>query len=348
MQAIRKNVLINGFGRIGRCVFRNIWERSSAQCIYINEPNMTTENMVYLIKFDSIYGRFQGTVEQLGDNEIRVKDGDKEWDVVVNHSTKLYEEMDSPKNIQIVVEATGNDLCAKSSWNYIEKGVEHVIVTNTFYEADFTYVMGHNDDKFDSEIHKVISTSICDANATIPLISKLISNIGIDFCYVTTLHPWLSYQNLMDAPVRMQRRSGETSDYFPLGRSSVNTLIPKTTTLGSVLEYTFPELKHRFSYFSYRTPTQMVASADMAIVLSEPKKQEEIIELLNQIDKNVVCLNEEDIISIDCEKQPYSSIVDMRWMSMEDKYLRLVTWYDNEWGYCSRVVDLINKLQDER
>lgn len=348
MQIVKKNVLINGFGRIGRCVFRNIWERGTAKCTYVNEPNMTTENIVYLIKFDSVYGRFQGTVEQIGENEIRVTDGDKEWDVIVNHSTKLYEEMDSTKNIQIVVEATGNDLCAQSSWNYIEKGMEHVIVTNTFYDADFTYVMGHNDDKFDPEHHRVISASICDANATIPLISKLISNIGIDFCYVTTLHPWLSYQNLMDAPVRMQRRSGETSDYFPLGRSSVNTLIPKTTTLGPVLEYTFPELINRLSYFSYRTPTQMVASAELAIVLSEPKKQEEIIELLDQIDKNVVCLNEEDIISVDCEKQPYSSIVDIRWMSIKDKYLKLVTWYDNEWGYCSRVVDLINKLQAER
>lgn len=338
-----KNILINGFGRIGRCVFRNIWERGNACCTCINEPNMSIDNMVYLIKYDSVYGRFQGNVEKKSTNVIRVSDENKIWDVIVRHTKTLHDEI-QPEGIQIIIEATGNELCAQKSWDYLDKGVEHVIVTNTFYDADFTYVMGHNDKEFVSEKHKVISTSICDANATIPLLSKLSSEIGIDYCFVTTLHPWLSYQNVMDAPVRMQRRVGETCDYFPLGRSCVNTLIPKTTTLGAVLEHTFPNLKNKISYFSYRTPTQMVASAELSLVLSRQVSEDEIKMWLGQCDQNVVHLNEDDIISIDCEKQPYSSIVDMRWLSIQDKYLKLVTWYDNEWGYCSRVVDLVDKL----
>lgn len=339
-----KNVLINGFGRIGRCVFRNIWERGKACCTYINDPNMTIDNIIYLIKFDSVYGRFQGIVEKRSEKQIRISDKNKVWKVFINSTKELYDENEAWNNIHIIVDATGNELCANKSWDYIEKGVGHIIVTNTFYDADFTYVMGHNDQKFDAKKHKVISTSICDANATVPLLSKLITNIGIDFCFVTTLHPWLSYQNLMDAPVRMQRKAEEICDFFPLGRASVNSLIPKTTTLGTVLKYMFPTLENKLSYFSYRTPTQMVASAEMSIVLSKAVKKSEVKQLLKQCDKNIVNLNEEDIVSVDCEKQPYSSIVDMRWMSLEDKYLKLITWYDNEWGYCSRVVDLINRL----
>lgn len=339
-----KRVQINGFGRIGRCVFRNLWERGNACCTEINEPNMTIENMVYLIKFDSVYGRFPGEVIRQGNDRILVSGDGKVWEVAVKHSRKFYEEITAAGGLQIVVEATGNDLCAQNSWKYIEKGAEHVIVTNTFYEADFTCVMGHNEKELDPKRHKVISTSICDANATVPLLSRLVSGIGIDFCFVTTLHPWLSYQNLMDAPVRMQKKSGETCEYFPLGRSSVNTLIPKTTTLGPVLKFLFPELKEKLSYFSYRTPTQMVASAELSLILSRATDMEEIRGLLAQCDSKVVNLNEEDIISVDCEKQPYSSIVDMRWLDVQDRYLKLVTWYDNEWGYCSRVIDLIAGL----
>lgn len=340
-----KSVLINGFGRIGRCVFRNMWERGNAKCTYINEPGMTIENIIYLLKFDSIYGRFQGSVEKKSEHTINVYNQNKAWEITVGHVRELYNEKALWNNIQIIVDATGNEMCASKSWNYIENGIGHVIITNTFYDADFTYIMGHNDERFDAGRHRVISTSICDANATVPLLSKIIKEIGIDFCFVTTLHPWLSYQNLMDAPVRMQRRS-ENCDYFPLGRSSVNSVIPKTTTLGPVLEYVFPTLKDKLSYISYRTPTQMVASAELSVVLSKTATKENIIEILQQCEKSVVSLNEEDIISVDCEKQPYSSIVDMRWTSITDRYLKLITWYDNEWGYCSRVVDLINQLQD--
>lgn len=339
-----KNLLINGFGRIGRCILRNVWERGNVKCIHINEPNMTIENMIYLIKFDSIYGRFQGNVEKCSSKSIKISDHNRAWEITVSDSKELYNENKLWDNAQIIVDATGNDLCAGKAWEYIKKGIEHVIVTNTFYDADFTYVMGHNDSLFDPKKHKVISTSICDANAVIPLISKIISYIGIEYCFVTTLHPWLSYQNLMDAPTRMQRKSGENYDFFPLGRSAVNAIIPKTTTLGPVLEYMFPDLRNRLSYFSYRTPTQMVASAEMSFVLARAADKTEIIELLKKCDENVVNLNVEDIVSVDCEKQPYSSIVDMRWLDIKDKYLKLVTWYDNEWGYCSRVIDLINRL----
>ena len=134
------------------------------------------------------------------------------------------------------------------------------------------------------------------------------------------------------------------SDYFPLGRASVDTLIPKTTTVGPVIQRIIPELKNKISSFSYRTPTQIVASADMSVVLSKESSKGEIIELLNQIESQVVSLNTEDIISIDCRKSSFSSIVDTRWVTVEGNKLKLITWYDNEWGYCSRVIDLISKM----
>lgn len=338
-------VAINGFGRIGRCVFRNLWERGNGKCIYINEPCMTIDNMIYLLKYDSIYGRFLGRVSKVGEDSFRVVEGDRVWNIKVGRFRELYANFTLEDKIDILVDATGNNDCAQHAWDYLKKGVEHVIVTNTFYEADFTYIAGHNDSDLDCEKHKVISTSICDANATVPLLSKLIPKIGIDFCFVTTLHPWLSYQNLMDAPVKMQKRPEESMEYFPLGRSSVNTLIPKTTTLGEVLKYMFPELENRLSFFSYRTPTQMVASVEMSLVLSRNVTEEKVLDILQQCDERLVYLNKDDIISVDCEKQPYSSIVDLRWLNIEEgKYLKLIAWYDNEWGYCSRVIDLIGRL----
>jgi Glyceraldehyde-3-phosphate dehydrogenase/erythrose-4-phosphate dehydrogenase len=339
-----KRIGINGFGRIGRCVFRNLWERGNAECVYINDPNMTIDNLIYLLKYDSVYGRFEGKVKKVGENAIQIFSENKVWNITVGTFKELYKFFAAQTEIDILVDATGNGLCAQQSWDYVEKGLKNVIVTNTFYEADFTYIGGYNDNELDSKKHKVISTSICDANATVPLLSKLLSYIGVEFCFVTTLHPWLSYQNLMDAPVKMQKQPSQSMEYFPLGRSSVNTLIPKTTTLGTVLKYVFPELEHKLSFVSFRTPTQMVASAEMSLVLSRAVNKREIIEVLQQCDQRIISLNKEDIISIDCEKQPYSSIVDLRWIDVVDRYLKLITWYDNEWGYCSRVIDLIEKL----
>ncbi len=125
---------------------------------------------------------------------------------------------------------------------------------------------------------------------------------------------------------------------------NILNVTPKTTTVGPAIQRIIPELKNKISSFSYRTPTQIVASADMSVVLSKESSKSEIIELLNQIESQVVSLNTEDIISIDCRKSSFSSIVDTRWVTVEGNKLKLITWYDNEWGYCSRVIDLISKM----
>ena len=345
MVNVMSRVLVNGCGRIGRCVIRNLWERGIAECVAINEPGMEIDNIVYLLKFDTIYGRFDGNVENVGNDLIRISNNEKAWNLRVYRSKTLMSDDEYIKDCpDIIVEASGREDCARASWKCIDSGVQHVIITNTFFDADFTYVMGHNDEEFDMNKHKVISTSICDANATIPLISALSKINNIDYCFVTTLHPWLSYQNLMDAPVRMQRREGETSDYYPLGRASAESLIPKTTTLGPVLLRMFPNLKKRLSYFSYRTPTQIVASADMSFILEKEMSKEKIIDIFSACGENIVNINKDDIVSIDCRKMTHSSIVDTRWLQVDGNKLKVITWYDNEWGYSSRVIDLINKL----
>lgn len=339
-----KRILINGFGRIGRCVFRNLWERgNNSQCVAVNDPAMSIDNMVYLLKFDTIYGSFDGNVYKDDDDTVCVFDDQKKWRFKVYGQRDFFEDGDK-FDFDVVIESSGRDSCAVSSRKCLEYGAKYCIITNTFFDSDFTYVMGYNGKSWKVNKDKIISTSICDANATIPLLGKINDCIGIDYCFLTTLHPWLSYQNIMDAPVRMQKREGEMSDYFPLGRASVDTLIPKTTTVGPVIQRIIPELKNKISSFSYRTPTQIVASADMSVVLSKESSKGEIIELLNQIESQVVSLNTEDIISIDCRKSSFSSIVEKRWVTVEGNKLKLITWYDNEWGYCSRVIDLISRM----
>ena len=198
----------------------------------------------------------------------------------------------------------------------------------------------------------LISSSICDASAVAPVLNVLNKKYGIEHGFLTTLHPWLSYQNLLDGPSRSFAYPGTIIDNFTLGRASLNAIIPKTTSAirasGKVLEY----LNDKFQSLSFRVPTSIVSTADISVKIEHHVNKEEIINLFKKEEEEqnlkIYKNNFDPLISTDFVKSEYSAIIDHRWTDInESSYLKLVLWYDNEWGYSSRVVDLVKELSNK-
>ena len=225
-----------------------------------------------------------------------------------------------------------------------------MVVTHTCPSADFTLVFGATERAFDPARHKVISTSICDASAAAPVLKVLHEAFGLEYGFITTLHPWLSYQNLMDGPARSQSYPGATYSHYPLGRASVGALIPKPTTVVAACERIVPELAGVLKCMSYRVPTPCVSSADLSLHLERPATEEAVLAAFralraSQGARPVVRITDEPLISVDYLGDEHSCIIDTRWLMLNrERQLKVVLWYDNEWGYSSRVVDALDLI----
>ncbi len=337
---------INGFGRIGRAVARQILMRDHHQIVHINDINSDYSNLRYLLKYDTTYGQLDRNISV---NEKGLIFGD--FPVAVTHESKIDLVNWLASGVDVIIEATGvkhNEVGAKK---LAQKGIPTVITQNSD-QADYTLVFGVNEKSYNPKEHLCVSTSICDANACGPVLSALNSAFGINHGFITTLHPWLSYQNLMDGPSRSQAYPGATYSHYPLGRSSIGNLIPKPTTVVTACEKVLPEIKGKLKCMSYRVPTSVVSTADMTIELAKPVNENIIVEVLEQHQKNsggakVIRVSDEPLISVDFLKDEFSSIVDRRWLMLNDsRHLKIVLWYDNEWGYSRRVIDTINCVSE--
>lgn len=339
---------INGFGRIGRAVARIMLERKQHQIVHINDLNTDASNLSYLLKYDTTYGRLGEEVSSR-DNALVI--GGKE--ILLTHQKDISDVDWAKSGVDIVIEATGVSQNEVSARKLTEKNMP-VLVTNAAPTADFTLMFGVTDTEFDPAKHKLVSTSICDANACAPVLKILNDDFGIAHGFVTTLHPWLAYQNLTDGPARSQAYPGATYSHYPLGRSSIGTLIPKPTTVISACERVLPELKGKMKCFSYRVPTPVVSTADLTLTLKKPATTQQLLSSLQkakarQENPHVFRLTDEPLVSVDYLKDDHAVIVDTRWlMSHEGNTVKLVLWYDNEWGYSSRVVDGVDLIAKRR
>jgi glyceraldehyde 3-phosphate dehydrogenase len=338
---------INGFGRIGRAVARVLLEQGRHQIVHINDINPDPANLAYLLKYDTIYGRMENNITGDG-NKIAV-DGNF---ATVSHERHIQSVNWKNLGVDVVIESTGvkeNELAAQE----LGKAGINVLITNAAHSADFTLVFGISDDKFDAKKHRVVSTSICDTNACAPLLHVLEQKFGIDHGFITTLHPWLSYQNLMDGPSRSQAYPGSTYGHYALGRSSIGTLIPKPTTVVTACERILPEMKGRFQCMSYRVPTSIVSCGDLVITTKRSVDEKSIIAAVAEAaatmkNKHVFRITDEPLISSDYLKDPHSCIFDTRWLMVNaGHHVKMVLWYDNEWGYSSRVVDGIHLIAQQ-
>ncbi len=337
------NVGINGFGRIGRAIFRINELHPVFDVVAINDIDPDVENHAYLLKYDTNYGKFDGdVVSSNGDMQLVVNDKRIQF----YGKEKVSDVPWGKHNVDIVIDASGVIenvfLCHK----LIEIGAaKKAIITFSPNEGiDKTVIFGVDGESYDPQTHNVVSAGICDSIATAPVLKILDDEYGVDHGFISILHPWLSYQNLVDGSVRSVASPGHFWTDFALGRASSESLIPKHTTLISALQKVIPEISEKLNAISYRVPTGIVASADLTISLKHSTSKKNINELFKSISfepNSIIGYTEESLVSIDFKEIRESLFVDGRWTHvLENKTVRLILWYDNEWSYGNRVCDL--------
>lgn len=345
MSSVNKCVGINGFGRIGRAIFRIILEKKLFDIVVINDINPDNNNIAYQLKYDSLYGILREKIE--ADDSGIIVGGKK---IFVYHEKNIDNVPWEKHGVSRIIDATGVHENAIRARNLKGK-VNQVILTHSPKEdlVDRSVIMGINENEVDIKNDLILSASICDANAFGPVMDVLNRAYGIDHGFVTTLHPWLQYQNLLDGPTPSFAYPGHIDSHYILGRASGFSLLPKPTTAIDATCKVLKWLKGRFYSFSYRVPMAIVSSADISVKLIKKATADEIKKLFESEEKKqkykIFTNNHDPLVSIDFKQSEYSAIIDQRWTAVNDgNYVKLILWYDNEWGYSCRVVDLVHYL----
>jgi glyceraldehyde 3-phosphate dehydrogenase len=249
----------------------------------------------------------------------------------------------------VVIDATGIHDNVLGAQEVVRRGVSKVVVTHSPPEVDHTVVFGANEHTYQPDRHHVVSSSICDAVAVAPVLKQIKDAIGIESGFLTTLHPWLAYQNLLDGPSVSWAAPGAIYNHYAIGRSSPGSLIPKPTSAIEATQRVLPEINGSMQCMSFRIPTQTVGAANLYLTLKRATTIQEVRVLFEAFEAgqrwSIIRNNHEPLVSVDFAGTEYSAVVDHRWSSLADeRHLYLVLWYDNEWGYSNRVVDLVKFL----
>ncbi|HXN58006.1 MAG TPA: type I glyceraldehyde-3-phosphate dehydrogenase [Candidatus Angelobacter sp.] len=321
---------INGFGRIGRNVYRAAQGRRDLEIVAVNDIT-DPPTLAHLLKYDSILGTYAGAVRADGD-ALNV-DGTR---------VKVFAERD-PGNlpwkdmgIEIVIESTGLFTDATKAKAHIDKGgAKKVIISAPAKNEDITIVLGVNGERYDPRQHHIVSNASCTTNCLAPVAKVIHDSFGIEAGLMTTIHSYTSDQRLLDAPHKDLRRA----------RAAALSLIPTSTGAATAMALVMPELKGKFHGISLRVPTPDVSLVDLAVTTRDAVSAETINEVLREAAasdlKGILAVTEEELVSSDFKGNPYSAIVDAPLtMVVGDRHGKVFAWYDNEWGYSCRVVDL--------
>ena len=323
------NVAINGFGRIGRNTLRaaireGIFEK--VNYVAINDPGLTPANAAHVFKYDSVMGRFDGTVEV-------VEDG-----LVINgKKIKFYAEKDPAQlpwkelNVDVVVESTGFYTDAEKAKAHITAGAKKVIISAPAKNEDITIVLGVNDDQYDTTKHNVISMASCTTNCLAPVAKVVSEQFGIVKGLMTTVHSYTGDQRILDAGHKDPRRA----------RAGALNIVPTTTGAAKAVALVLPELKGKLNGFAMRVPTPDVSVVDVVFETEKPVTVEEVNTALKAAaDGHVLCYSEEPLVSSDFIGSSQSSTVDAALtMTMGENMVKVVSWYDNEMGYSTRLAE---------
>ena len=339
------SVGINGLGRIGRQVLKLCLENNEIDIVGINELNPDIGNWCYTLNYDSIYPQaFQSKPFFTYQGSKLIKD---KIEIFTSHHKNC---LDIPWNswgADYVIDCTGVSANVKKSKEMImQHGIKNVFISHSppIDDVDMTMIIGANHEDYDTNLHQVIASSICDATAIAPVTKLIDDNFNIISGYVTTLHPWLSYQNLLDGPSSSWSVPGEIYHHYALGRSAINNIIPKPTSALDAVFKVLPQLNSdKIGSFSYRMPTSIVASADITYCVDKSVSKQHLLDLFEEFQKNqefpVVKLEESPLTSVDYAGESCSCIVDLRWLDIvANSMIKIVLWYDNEYGYSSNVV----------
>jgi len=342
-------VAINGFGRIGRLVYRAIVEQGligkDLEVVAVGDI-VPADNLAYLLRFDSTQGRFNGQVTS------RKSAPDKAEDdiLVVNGKDILVVSAKSPAElpwkqlgVQIVIESTGLFTDAakdnpRSAYGHITAGAKKVIISAPAKNEDITLVMGVNDGKYDPAKHEVISNASCTTNCLAPLVHVLLKEgFGIEEGLMTTIHSYTATQKTVDGPSKKDWKGG---------RSAAINIIPSTTGAAKAVGLVCPEVKGKLTGMSFRIPTPTVSVVDLTVRTTRDTSYEEISAAMKKASetylKGILEYTEEEVVSTDFIHSSSSSIFDKgSGIELNKRFFKLVSWYDNEWGYSCRVADLL-------
>jgi len=326
---------INGFGRIGRNVFRAGYRRAGLEFVAVNDLPTPTETLAHLLKYDSILGTFEADVKAAPDG------------VVVNGKTLKMFTSKSPAEIpwgelgvDIVVESTGAFTDKEKAAGHLNaKGVKKVIITAPAKGEDITIVLGVNEKSYDPATHHIISNASCTTNCVVPIAKIVHEQFKIVRGYMTTIHSYTNDQRLLDLAHKDLRRA----------RAAALSMIPSSTGAAKTVAVVFPELKGRIDGTAIRVPTPNVSIVDLSCQVEKETSVEEVNAAFKKAAegplKGILQYNTELLVSKDFNGNPHSSIFDSTMTAVIDKYLvKTFGWYDNEWGYSNRVVDLLEYI----
>ncbi|MCU1276288.1 MAG: glyceraldehyde-3-phosphate dehydrogenase [Bryobacterales bacterium] len=320
---------INGFGRIGRNVVRAGLHNPNIEFVAVNDIT-DTKTLAYLLKYDSVLGTLPETVTaesdaiRIGDKQLKVfaqKDpGELNWNSV---------------GAQIVVESTGRFTDAKDACKHVRGTVKKVIISAPAKNEDITVVLGVNDDQYDPKKHNIISNASCTTNCLAPLVKVLFDTFGVQKGSMTTIHSYTNDQHVLDFPHKDLRRA----------RAAAINMIPTTTGAAKAIGLVMPQLKGKLDGYSLRVPTPDVSAVDLVVVTGRATTVEEVNGALKAAAqgplKGILAFTEDPVVSTDMLHNPNSSIVDSEMTKvMDGNLVHVLSWYDNEWGYSCRVVDL--------
>jgi glyceraldehyde 3-phosphate dehydrogenase len=327
---------INGFGRIGRNFFRAARESTAFEIVAANDIG-SAEQLAHLLRYDSILGRYPGQISH-GQNSIQV-DG-KELEIL---STRSPGDIDwAGLGVDLVVESSGVFTKADQARLHIDRGgAKKVIITAPAEGEDITICMGVNDKEYQPRQHHVISNASCTTNCLAPVAKVVHQDFGIESGLMTTVHAYTGDQRLLDSLHKDQRRA----------RAAALSMIPTSSGAAQAVARVLPELKGRFQGFALRVPVPDVSVVDFTVITERPATVEAVNDALRTAAqgelKGILRVEEEELVSVDFQGDSYSSIVDARLTTMAgSRHLKVLAWYDNEWGYSCRVVELAALIAD--
>lgn len=327
------NIGINGFGRIGRLVLRAAFERNNVQIVAINDPFITVDYMVYMLKYDSVHGRFNGEVSVQGDK------------LSVNGKLiDIYNKMDpseipwAESNADYVVESSGAFTTMDKASAHFNGGAKKVIISAPSKDAPM-FVMGVNHKEYKNDMN-IVSNASCTTNCLAPLAKVIHDNFGIIEGLMTTVHSTTATQKTVDGPSKKDWRGG---------RAAAANIIPSSTGAAKAVGKVIPSLNGKLTGMSFRVPTINVSVVDLTCRLEKSATYDEIKECVKRASegelKNILGYTEDDVVSTDFMGEYCTSVFDAKaGIALNSNFVKLISWYDNEWGYSNKVVDLITHM----
>lgn len=326
---------INGFGRIGRLALRAAWDWPQFEIVHINELKGDNTTAAHLLEFDSVHGRWDRHIRPYGDRHIDI--GDRS--ITFSSYTTPGDVPWGDFGVDIVIESSGQFRNSQVLAPYFDRGVRKVVVAAPVKEDALNIVMGINDNLYDPDQHHLLTAASCTTNCLAPVVKVIHESLGIQHGVITTIHDVTNTQTVVDAPHRDLRRA----------RAHSLSLIPTTTGSATAIGIIYPELAGKLNGLAVRVPLLNASLTDCVFEVKRPTTAEEVNQRLHDAStsylQGILAYEERPLVSIDYVNNPHSAIVDaLSTTVVDDTQVKILAWYDNEWGYANRLVELVRKV----